>query len=179
MQYTIILKPCTKTRRKITAVKKHLEALYGYTGSLSNKGVHITMAYLRNSQFLDVPSVKTVCESTKPFTFELGSTGYFEKIRNNKKSYVVFYRVITSPEMDEFHKRLVKALGDNSSDTGKFIPHITLIRKNVHEGNIKEILNLTENSKISCEFLCKYLILGKRSSQNSRWHFEHLDFRKT
>ncbi len=39
--------------------------------------------------------------------------------------------------------------------------------------------DLTENSKISSEFLCKYLILGKRSSQNSRWHFEHLDFRKT
>ncbi len=178
MQYTLILKPCLKTRRKITATKKRLEKLYGYTGSLSNKGVHITMAYLKNSQFLYADSIKTLCESTSPFTFEIGNVDYFEKIKKGKTSYIVFLNVIPSREMCEFHARLLEALGNNTTETGKFIPHITLMRKNVTGHNLPEILEFSENLKINCKFLAGHLILGKRRSENSRWHFEHIEFHK-
>ncbi|NOL59959.1 2'-5' RNA ligase family protein [Ferroplasma acidiphilum] len=178
MQYTLILKPSLSARRKITAKKKRLEKLYGYTGSLSNKGVHITMAYLRNSRFLDVNPIITLCGKTAPFTYEMGEVGYFEKVRKGKISYIVFLNVIPSPEMYEFHEGLIKALGDNTTEVGKFIPHITLIRKNVNENNLNEIVKFCENLKIDCKFLSTYLILGKRSSEYSRWHFEHIDFHK-
>ncbi|WP_337860002.1 2'-5' RNA ligase family protein [Ferroplasma sp.] len=178
MQYTLILKPDLKTRRKITYKKKKLQNLYGYTGSLSNKGVHITMVYFKNSQFLDIAPVKRLCKDTMPFSFKISGIDYFERIKKDKKSYIVFYKVILSIQMEKFHKSLINAMDGNSTDSGKFVPHITLIRKNVNDDNIDNILNMARNSKIDNEFLCRYLILGKRSSENSRWHFEHLDFRK-
>jgi 2'-5' RNA ligase len=178
MQYTLILKPSLGARRKITTMKKRLEKIYGYTGSLSNKGVHITMSYLRNSQFLDIEPIKILCESTSPFSFEIGDTGYFEKIKKEKISYIVFLNVLPSKRMEEFHSKLLKALGDNTTEAGKFIPHITLIRKNVNDENIKNILAAVSNLKIECTFEANYLILGKRSSETSRWHFEHINFHK-
>jgi len=178
MQYTLILKPSLRTRREITTMKKRLEKIYGYTGSLSNKGVHITMAYLRNSQFLDIEPIKILCGTTTPFTFEIGNIGYFEKIKKEKISYIIFLNVIPSRAMEEFHAKLLKALGDNTTESGKFIPHITLIRKNVNSENIKQILAIVDNFKIDCKFDANYLILGKRSSETSRWHFEHIDFHK-
>jgi 2'-5' RNA ligase len=178
MQYTLILKPSEKTRRKITRIKKRLETKYGYTGSLSSKGVHITMAYLKNPWVIDISSIERLCIGTLPFTFTIGGPDYFEKIKNGIKSYIVYYRVIPSREMEEFHEKLVKSLGNNSMDAGKFVPHITLIRKNVDDKKLDEILSWTKNIKIDCQFMSNYLIVGKRLSQNGRWNFDHIYFRK-
>jgi 2'-5' RNA ligase len=178
MQYTIIIKPDLRIRNKITYVKKKLEHVYGYTGSLSHKGVHITMVYFRNSQFLDLEPVKRICEATYPFSYKINGIDYFEKIKRDKKTYIVFYKVIPSFEMKKFHERLIEAMGDNSTDTGTFVPHITLIRKNVYEDNLADILNMVKKYYMDTRLSCEYLILGKRSSQISRWHFEHLDFHK-
>jgi 2'-5' RNA ligase len=178
MQYTLILKPPEKIRRRITEIKKHLENIYGYTGSLSCKGVHITMAYLPNPESLDIISVKRMCENVSPFHFTMSGTGYFEKEKNGKKSYIVYLNVIPSPEMVTFHSMLVEALNLNAMDTGRFVPHITLIRKNVDEQRLYEILKFARNLNMAGCFQANYLILGKRKKQNNHWHFEHLNFSK-
>ncbi len=178
MQYTLILKPPEKIRNRITRIKRNLEARYGYTGSLSCKGVHITMMYLKNPESLDINSVKRICGAIYPFYFAIDGTGYFEREKGGKKSYIVFLRVIPSLEMVKFHSMLMHSLELNSMDTEMFLPHITLIRKNVDEYNLNEIMRFISNLNVSGSFQAKYLIVGKRKKQNTHWHFEHLNFSK-
>ena len=178
MQYTLILKPPEKIRNRITRIKRNLESIYGYTGSLSCKGVHITMAYLKNPEVLDITSLKRICGTIYPFYFTIDDTGYFEREKDGKKSYIVFLRVIPSPEMVKFHSMLMHSLELNSMDTDRFVPHITLIRKNVDGYRLNEIMKFTHNLNVSGRFQAKYLILGKRRKQNTHWHFEHLNFSK-
>ncbi len=178
MQYTLILKPPEKIRKRITRIKKNLEARYGYTGSLSCKGVHITMVYLKNPQFLDISSIKRICDNVSPFYFTIDGTDYFEREKNGKKSYIIYLKVTPSLEMMQFHSILMNVLRSNSLDTDKFIPHLTLIRKNVDEQRLNEINKIISNLYIPGRFEAKYLILGKRKKQNTHWYFEHLNFSK-
>ncbi|WMT51988.1 MAG: 2'-5' RNA ligase family protein [Ferroplasma sp.] len=178
MQYTLILKPPINIRNRITRIKKNLEALYGYTGSLSCKGVHITMAYLRNPESLDINAVEMICKSTSPFYFDIGGAGYFQKEKNGKKSYIVYLSVIPSPEMVAFHSMLVRSLDLNAMDRGIFVPHITLIRKNVDGTRLNGIMEYVKNLNVGGHFYSEYLIMGKRKKQNTHWHFEHFDFSK-
>jgi 2'-5' RNA ligase len=178
MQYTLILKPPVNIRSRITRIKKNLESVYGYTGSLSCKGVHITMAYLKNPEFMDVYALERICETTAPFYYNIDGASYFQKEKNGKKSYIVYLSVIPSPEMVTFHSMLIKSLAPNTMDTERFVPHITLIRKNVDDHRLNKIMEYAGNLNVAGHFQAKYLILGKRKKQNTHWHFEHFDFSK-
>ncbi|MEM0139955.1 MAG: 2'-5' RNA ligase family protein [Ferroplasma sp.] len=178
MYYTLIIKPDESIRRRVTAIKKKLENLYGYTGALSPKGVHITMAYLKNPSTIDYEGVKNLCNETAPFYMNIGSIGYFARTKKDIESYIIYLKVMPSPEMSEFHSRLIEIIRNNSNDAGEFVPHLTLIRKNVNREKLEDIMYMLSATNFNCRTRISYLTIGKHKSMNSGWNFRRLYFNK-
>ncbi|WP_175266743.1 2'-5' RNA ligase family protein [Acidiplasma cupricumulans] len=87
MYYTLIVKPGLKTRRRVTLLKKRISNEYGYIGTLSNKGVHITLAYLKDYRHLDMDKVYNVCKNIKAFNIGFDGLDYFQREKNGRILY--------------------------------------------------------------------------------------------
>ncbi len=178
MYYTVIIKPDKNIRDKITYMKKKLENKYGYTGTLSNKGVHITLLYLKNYNKLCIDKIIKVCNETKELTVKIGNIDYFEKTKNDKKYYIVYINVIPSKELIIFHKKLNIALGKNAFINDEFVPHFSLVRKNVDGNRLNNIMNDLKNFNIDKEVKINHILIGRRSDMNKRWNFKRVYFNK-
>ncbi len=178
MYYTVIIKPDINIRNKITYIKNKLEKKYGYTGTLSNKGVHITLLYLKNYNKLCVDKIIKVCNETKELTMKIDSINYFERIKNDKKYYIVYINVIPSEELKIFHDKLSLELKENVFINDKFIPHFSLVRKNVDDNRLNDIINDLKDFNIDKDVIINHILIGKRSDMDKRWNFKRIYFNK-
>ncbi len=178
MYYTVIIKPDKNIRNKITYIKKKLEKKYGYTGTLSNKGVHITLLYLKNYNRLCIDKIIKVCNETDKISMKIGNINYFEKIKNDKKYYIIYINIIPSNEFIMFHNKLSLELSDNVFLNDKFIPHFSIVRKNVDENKLYNIMNDLKDFSINKEVEINHILIGKRSDMYKRWNFKRIYFNK-
>ncbi len=176
MYYTLILKPDISLRRKITYIKKKISKKYGYTGSLSNKGVHATLVYLKNYNKLCIDKIYKICNETESFNIKLSGMDYFERIKNDKKYYIIYLKIVSSKDFIKFHNNLTNELKDNIYDSPEFIPHFTIARKNIYEKEFHEIIDEYRNFDLNLNLKIDYIYLGKRSDMFKRWNFKKIYF---
>ncbi|WP_287954939.1 2'-5' RNA ligase family protein [Acidiplasma sp.] len=176
MYYTLIVKPGLKTRRRVTSLKKRISNEYGYIGTLSNKGVHITLAYLKDYRHLDMDKVYNVCKNIKAFNIGFDGLDYFQREKNGRIFYIVYLKVIYSYEFRRLHDLINNALKDNVINSSEFVPHLSIARKNIHDDELNKILQKYKNFKLDYEEKIDHILIGRRSSMEKRWNFKRVYF---